>query len=73
LSGERLDAGLAALTRCLQLIPPRGDGLPTYASVHHRIGNILEKKGRRSEADAAYAAAKRENPDFNAAKTALKN
>jgi tetratricopeptide (TPR) repeat protein len=72
-SGERLADGLAALRRCLHLRPPPGDGLPTLAHVHHRIGMILEKQGRVAEAAAAYAAAKREDPDFNAAKTALKS
>lgn len=71
-SGERLDAGLSALRRCLKLTPPGGDGYPTQANVRSRMGDILAKQGRAAEAADSYAAAKLLNPDFNAAKTALR-
>jgi tetratricopeptide (TPR) repeat protein len=73
LSGTQLARGLAALRRCLELQPPVGDGMPTHASVHYRIGNILEKKGDKFAAEAAYARAKDAHPDFRPAKIALKN
>jgi len=73
ISGEQLERGLAALRRCLQMTPPQGDGKPTHAYVHHRLGNILEKMGDRIGAEAEYAAARARNPDFRPAKMALKN
>ena len=45
MSGEQLSRGAAALRRCLRLTPPAGDGMPTHASAHFRLGNILEKQG----------------------------
>lgn len=73
LSGRQLERGLAALRRCLQLAPPPGDGMPTHASVHHRIGNILERQGQAAAAQASYATALELHPDFRATKIALKN
>lgn len=72
-SGEQLDRGIAALRRCLSLAAPEGDGMPTRASVYHRLGDLLEKKGRHREAQSAYARALTENPDFRPEKMALKN
>jgi tetratricopeptide (TPR) repeat protein len=73
LSGEQLERGRAALERCLTLSPPRGDGMPTLASTHHRLGNILEKMGDRAGAQGHYAAAVKMLPDFRAEKETLKN
>lgn len=73
LSGEQLDRGEAALRRCLELDPPVGDGQPTVASVHHRLGNILEKRGDHPGAEREYATARALQPDFRADKIALKN
>ncbi|MCX6951134.1 MAG: tetratricopeptide repeat protein, partial [Verrucomicrobia bacterium] len=73
LSGERLERGREALQRCLTLVPPSGDGMPTLASTHHRLGNILEKLGDRPGAQAHYAAALRLLPDFRPEKEALRN
>jgi tetratricopeptide (TPR) repeat protein len=73
LSGEQLERGRTALQRCLVLTPPGGDGRPTLASAHHRLGNILEKMGDRSGAVAHYSAARRLHPDFRAEKDALRN
>jgi tetratricopeptide (TPR) repeat protein len=72
-SGERLGAGLAALRRCLQLRPPAGEGQPKYVNVHFRMGNILEKMGDAAGARAEYEEALRENPEFRAAKDAIRN
>jgi tetratricopeptide (TPR) repeat protein len=71
LSGARLDRGLAVLQQCLTLTPP--DGQPPYAAVHWRMGNILEKKGDKPGARAAYEAALKADPKFPQAIEALKN
>lgn len=73
LSGEQLDRGAAALRRCLHLTPPKGEDMPTAASVHFRLGNILEKQGNRAAAEVEYAEASRAQPDFRAEKIQLKN
>lgn len=61
-SGERLDQGLAALQHCLTLTPPPGH--PDHSRVHWRIGTILEKKGDKPGARAAYEAALALDPKF---------
>ncbi len=73
LSGEQIDRGIAALTRCLELGSPRGDGMPTISLVHYRLSNLYAAKG-----DSVAAAQFRErawqlNPDFRPDKSALKN
>ncbi len=73
LSGEQLDRGAMALRRCLRLTPPEGDSMPTHASVHFRLGNILEKQGDQAAAEREYALAFQEQPDFRPSKIALKN
>jgi len=73
LSGEQLERGAAALERCLVLVPPAGEGMPTRASVHHRLGNILEKRGEVAAAKNHYATALRLQPDFRAEKDMLRN
>jgi tetratricopeptide (TPR) repeat protein len=73
LSGEQIDRGIDALLRCLELTPPKGDGMPTLAGVHYRLSNLLEKKGDLAAAQLASAAAWRTNPDFRPEKSALKN
>jgi tetratricopeptide (TPR) repeat protein len=73
LSGLQLDRGLAALERCLRLLPPHGEGMPTLANVHHRLGEILARRGDRSGAEVHAAAARRVHPDFRAEKDALRN
>ena len=73
LSGEHLEKGLASLQRCLELTPPPGDGKPTPANIHYRMGNIHEKGGDRAAADREYALAKAAHSDFRPEKMALKN
>lgn len=70
ISGERLDRGLATLRQCLTLTPPRGQ--PPHAAAHWRIGNILEKKGDKAGAKAAYEASLASDPKFKEAAEALK-
>lgn len=72
LSGERIAEGEAALRRCLELTPPRGIDEPTHACVHHRLGLLLEKKGARAAAKAAFDAAWRTHPDFRPEKISLR-
>lgn len=73
LSGQQLERGVAALERCLRLSPPTGEGRPTWANVHHRLGEILARRGDRSRAEMHAAAARRIHPDFRADKDALRN
>ena len=73
LSGGQLERGLAALQRCLRLAPPSGEGMPTWANVHHRLGEILARRGDHSGAEVHAAAARRIHPDFRAEKDALRN
>ncbi len=70
LSGQRLDQGLTVLRKCLTLVPPEGQ--PPHAAVHWRLGNILEKKGDKAGARAAYEAALQADPKFPQAIEALK-
>ena len=72
-SGEQLARGRAALERCLQLSPPRGDGMPTRSSTHYRLGEILQRLGDAGGAERHFSLARDANPDFRAAKVALKN
>lgn len=68
--GQRLDEGLTALQRCLALTPPEGQ--PPHAAAHWRIGNILEKKGDKAGARAAYEAALKIDPKFPQALESLR-
>jgi tetratricopeptide (TPR) repeat protein len=73
LSGREVDRGIRALQRCLELPAPDGDGMPTRACVHHRLGNLFMKKGETVAATGAFAAAQREHPDFRPQKIVLRN
>jgi len=74
LSGQQLDRGIAALRRCLALPEPVPiAGMPSYANVHYRLGNLLQKKGCAEEAKLEYARATAADVDFRPAKVALKN
>ena len=69
ISSEKLDRGLATLRRCLELTPSAKQfGHP---SVHYRIGLILEIKGDKSAARAAYEAALNLDPNLKPAAEAL--
>lgn len=70
MTGQRFDAGLAALRHCLTL--PRADSQPGPAPIHWRIGQLLQAKGDKPGARAAYEAALAADPDFNPAKEALR-
>lgn len=69
-SGQRLETGYANLQKCLAATPP--PGLPHHAAVHWRMGNILEKKGDKAAARAAYETAVRTDPNFKLASDSLK-
>lgn len=73
LSGQQLERGLTALRRCLVLAPPAGEAMPTHASVHHRIGDILEQLGDRHAAQHERATARNLDPDLRLAKMALRH
>lgn len=72
-SGREIERGIAALQRCLELAEPDGDGRPSHALVHYRIGNLLEKHGQLAAAETHYAQAYAKHPDFNPVKMTLKN
>lgn len=69
-SGQRLDAGLAALQKCLARTPPQG--APGHAAAHWRLGNIWEKKGDKAAARTAYVAALALDAKFQPAIDSLK-
>lgn len=69
-SGQQLDRGLEALRHCLRLAAPRG--APPHSAAQLSLGNILEKKGDRAGARAAYEAALKLDPRFIPASDALK-
>lgn len=69
-SGQRLDAGLENLKKCLSLTPPTGS--PSHAAAHWRMGNILEKKGDKAAARTAYEAALQADANFKPAADSLK-
>ncbi|MDO8545580.1 MAG: tetratricopeptide repeat protein [Opitutaceae bacterium] len=56
LSGRNLEPGLAALKKCLTLVPPT-PASPSHSNVWNRIGTVLEKLGRLDEARPAYESA----------------
>jgi len=70
MSGQRIDQGIANLRRCLTMQPPTGQ--PGHAPVNWRIGNLLEKKGDKDGAKAAYEAAVAIDPNFVQAIEALR-
>ena len=70
ISGQRLDQGVVALRKCLEQVAPEGQ--PPHAAAHWRIGNILEKKGDKPGARAAYEAALKVDPKFPQAIESLK-
>ncbi len=70
LSGKRLEDGIAALRRCLTLPLPPGESALGRASVHYRLGMVLEKSGRRAEAAESFAMARAIHPDFRPTKLA---
>lgn len=70
LTGENLDAGLAALRHCLELNTTGSH--PSKAPANWRIGTILELKGDKPAARAAYEASLRIDPSFKQAIESLK-
>lgn len=69
-TGQFLDRGLAALRRCLELTPRRGE--PTHANAQWRLGLILERKSDLAAARAAYQASLQLDPKFTPAADSLK-
>jgi tetratricopeptide (TPR) repeat protein len=70
MTGQRVDEGLADLRKCLTLPVPAGQ--PGAAPVNWRIGNLLETKGDKPGARAAYEAAIAADPTFVRALEALR-
>lgn len=70
ISGQRLDHGLTVLRQCLTMTPPENQ--PGHAAAHWRIGFILEKKGDKAGARAAYEASLKLDPKFSQAIESLK-
>ncbi len=70
LSGQFVDRGIASLRRCLELpVPPNAPG---HAAAQWRLGNLLEKKGAKPAARAAYEASLKLDATFTAAEEALR-
>jgi len=69
LSGENLDRGIVTLRRCLTLTPP--PNYVTHANAQFRLGTLLEKKGDKIAARAAYEAALKLEPGLKSATDAL--
>ena len=69
-SGERLDRGAQALTSYLKRQP--GDGAPSLASAHYRLGMIYERQGKRELARAEYERTLAMDPGQKEAEEALK-
>jgi len=69
LSGQRLDAGEAALERYLSM--PVSEELPSYADAHFRLGSIEERKGNAAAARTEYEAAIGLDPTLKEARQAL--
>jgi tetratricopeptide (TPR) repeat protein len=67
--GAQVDAGIAALQRCLRLKPPMD--APGVAVVDYRLGTLWAKKGDLTAARAAYAAALQRDPANEPARRAL--
>jgi len=70
MTGQRIDAGITNLRRCLAMEPPAGQ--PGHAPVNWRLGNLLEKKGDKEGAKAAYEAAIAIDPNFTQAIESLR-
>lgn len=70
LSGSRIDEGIAAMKKCLELTPTLG--APGHDAAHWRLGNLWEKKGDKKAARLAYEASLASNPAFQQAIDALK-
>lgn len=70
MTSQRLDQGLDCLRQCLATTPPPGQ--PGPAPVNWRMGILLEKKGDKPGAKAAYEAAIAADPNFAQAREALK-
>lgn len=73
LSGRETARGIAALRRCLTLPPPRGDGRPNLALVHHRLALLLTHEGLHEAAALHRAQVVVAQPDFRLEKMSLKN
>ena len=71
MAGQRLDDGLAAFRRCLELPSPHSKDAPSVANLHWRLGLVWEKKNQPEQARAEYLAALKEQPDFRQARQAL--
>lgn len=70
ISGQNLDRGEQALRLWLARTP-RDAHTATIAGAHHRLGQVLEKRGRRDAARAEYEEALRINPKNDDARKSL--
>ncbi len=69
MSGQRLDAGEAALRKYLTVPPARGS--PSPAGAHYRLGMIAERRGNSAAAKSEYETAVSLEPKLEDAKKAL--
>jgi len=68
-SGAKLERGLKALSRCLQLEPPLGQA--THSLIHYRIGALHLKLNDKTAARAAFTSALQLDPQLKRAADAL--
>lgn len=72
LSGEQIARGIFALRRCLELELVGGDGRPTRAAAHLRLGELLERAGDEAGARRERETALRLQPDLRLDKVGLR-
>jgi tetratricopeptide (TPR) repeat protein len=70
MSGKNLDRAAECLKTYMQHTP--GEGEPSFAYAHFRLGQVFEKMGRLDAAKQEYSAALQVDPNHKDAKAALK-
>jgi len=69
LSGQRLDRGEECLRKYLTYKPMQGE--PSHAGANMRLGQIMEKRGKKPEAKKLYQSAINSDPTLKEAKEGL--
>lgn len=69
LSGQKLDRGEECLRKYLSYKPRQGE--PSHAGANMRLGQIMEKRGKKTEAKILYQSAINSDPTLKEAKEGL--
>jgi hypothetical protein len=72
LSGAEVPRGIAAMRRCLELSPGVGEGRPSLAAVHFRLGELLARAGDAEGARREQEIARSLQPDLRMDKMSLR-